>query len=289
MIRKTSLATAVVLVAVVANSLAADEPQEERADGTKGHYAEVNGIKMYYEIDGEGEPLVLLHGFLGSGTFWESYKEHFATHYKLIIPDLRGHGRSTNPTSKFTHRLAALDVYALLDELKIGKFRAMGISSGGNILLHMATQQPERLESMVLIFATTYHSQEARENIRNLSFDKMPEQLRKDVIKWHKRGDDQIRELFAQFQQFVDRYDDMNFTPPYLSTIKARTFIVHADRDEFVPISAPIDMYRNIPTSYLWIVPNGKHAVPEGKFKGELTEKSLEFLKGEWESNNAPK
>ncbi|MHB0960495.1 MAG: alpha/beta fold hydrolase [Pirellulaceae bacterium] len=68
----------------------------------------------------------------------------------MIIPDLRGHGRSTNPTNKFTHRQSALDVCALLDELKIDKFGGMGISTGGMTLIHMATQQPERAEAIVL-------------------------------------------------------------------------------------------------------------------------------------------
>ena len=258
------------------------EPQR-----TEGHFAEVNGIRMYYETYGEGEPLILLHGFFGSGATWKSYIDEFAKHFKLIIPDLRGHGRSTNPTREFIHRQAALDVYALLDELKIEKFRAMGISSGGNVLLHMATQQPERADAIVLIFAMSYHSDEARENIRQWTMEEVPDKRKRDLRERHKRGNDQIQALITQFYKIAERYDDMNFTPPYLATIKARTFIVHADRDKYVPISMPIEMYRNISKSYLWIVPNGKHAVPEGKFKTDLIEKSMEFLKGEWEPDMA--
>ena len=75
----------------------------------------VNEMQMYYEIYGEGSPLVLPHGFTQTGAFWQPYIAALAEHFKLIVPDLRGHGRSTNPTHPFTHRQAALNIFALLD------------------------------------------------------------------------------------------------------------------------------------------------------------------------------
>jgi pimeloyl-ACP methyl ester carboxylesterase len=97
----------------------------------EGHMASVNGMEMYYEIHGDGPPLVLLHGFFGwSGTF-EQHIPELAPHFRIIAIDLRGHGRSTNPAGQFTHRQAALDVYALLDQLGIDRFKGFGFSSGG--------------------------------------------------------------------------------------------------------------------------------------------------------------
>jgi pimeloyl-ACP methyl ester carboxylesterase len=284
-VKRLVIALAISWITFIGSVCLAQEKAVVEEQKTKGQFAEVNGIRMYYETHGEGEPLILLHGFFGSGTTWESYVDELAKHFRLIIPDLRGHGRSTNPAKEFTHRQAALDVYALLDELKIEKFKAMGISSGGNILLHMATQQPERADAIVLIFAMSYHSDEARENIRQWTMEEVPDKRKRDLRERHKGGSDQIHALIAQFYKIAERYDDMNFTPPYLATINARTFIVHAERDKYIPISVPVEMYRNIPTSYLWVVPNGKHAVPEGKFKTTLIEKSMEFLNGEWESD----
>lgn len=69
--------------------------------------------------------------------------------------------------------------------------------------------------------------------------------------KIHQRGDEQIRELQQQFHIFKDSYDDMNFTPLYLSTIAARTLIVHGDRDPFFPVEIALEMYRSIPGAYL--------------------------------------
>ena len=63
----------------------------------------------------------------------------------------------------------------------------------------------------------------------------------------HERGDEQIRSLREQFNAFKDSYNDMNFTSPYLSTVTARTFIIHGDRDQFFPIEIPMKMYMSIP------------------------------------------
>lgn len=112
---------------------------------TGGHAASVNGIEMYYEVSGNGPPLVLLHGFGGLGQNWNSIRGEYTNAYHVIVPDLRGHGRSTNPTNQFRHRQSALYVYALPDHLGIRRFKAMGISTGGMALIHMATQQPTRV------------------------------------------------------------------------------------------------------------------------------------------------
>lgn len=271
-----------VLIAAVAftfpvESVLAQEP-------VQGQTASVNGMQMYYETHGQGDPLVLLHGFTGTGQSWNGFIDEFAAHYRLIIPDLRGHGRSTNPTGRFTHRQSALDIFALLDQLGIDKFKAMGTSTGGMTLTHMATQQPARVEAMVLIGSTIYFPEQARAIMRQTSPETASPERWDHLRRNHKHGDDQIRALLTQFNNFKDSYDDMNFTPPYLSTITARTLIMHGDRDRFFPVSIPVEMYGAIPDSYLWIVPNGGHQPNYGKWLPVFTRIALEFLRGDWES-----
>ena len=70
----------------------------------------------------------------------------------------------------------------------------------------------------------------------------------------------------------------MTFTPTYLATIRARTLIVHGDRDEFFPVSIPIEMYRSIPNSSLWIVPEGGHVPIFGETRAEFVRIALKFL-----------
>jgi len=220
----------------------------------EGHLASVNGIEMYYETHGQGSPLVLLHGFTGCTQVWSSHIGEFAKHYRTIAIDLRGHGWSTNPAGEFTHRQAALDVFALMDHLRIDRFKAMGFSSGGMTLIHMATQQPARVEAMVLIGAPSYWPEQCRALCRQSKDEGWWDWA--ELRQGHVHGEEQIRALLTQFHNFADSYDDMNFTPPYLSTISARTLIVHGDRDVFFPVSIPVEMCRAIPYSYLWIVPN---------------------------------
>jgi len=250
----------------------------------QGQTASVNGMQMYYEIHGQGDPLVLLHGFTGTSGSWRNFVDDFSEHYRLIIPDLRGHGRSTNPTGRFTHRQSALDVFALLDQLGIEKFKAMGSSTGGMTLIHMATQQPERVEAMILIGATIYFPEQARVIMRQTSPETASPERWENMRRNHQHGDDQIRALLNQFNNFKDSYDDMNFTAPYLSTITAKTLIVHGDRDRFFPVSIPAQMYEAIPDSYLWIVPNGGHGPVGGENAPVFTRIALEFLRGDWES-----
>src|SRR3954463_1863373 len=128
---------------------------------SRGHVVHIKNIEMYYEEHGVGQPLLLLHGFGGSAQNWYPFIDDLSEHYRLILVDLRGHGYSTNPKNEFSHREAANDVFLLLDQLGIEQFSAMGISSGGMTLLHMATNQPERIDSMVLS-ATTHFPDQAR-------------------------------------------------------------------------------------------------------------------------------
>jgi pimeloyl-ACP methyl ester carboxylesterase len=239
-------------------------------------------MEMYYEIHGEGEPLVMLHGFTGSSQGWKNLLSYFTGDYKVIVPDLRGHGRSTNPSGEFTHRQSALDVYALLDHLGIDKFKGIGSSTGGMTLLHMATSQPERVESMVLIGATIYFPGQAREIMRGTDPYDISEGRMEYMRRTHKHGEAQIRELLREFNAFKDSYDDMNFTPPFLSTIQARTMIVHGDRDKFFPVKIPLQMYESIPNSFLWIVPNGGHGPVGGPWREVFGRTALEFLNDEW-------
>ncbi len=246
-----------------------------------GRTLRVNDIEMYVELRGTGEPLVLLHGFSQCGSTWGPVADLLAEQYQLIIPDLRGHGRSTNPSGGFTHRQSAIDVYALLDQLGVKRFKAMGISTGGMTLLHMAIQQRDRIDAMVLIGATSYFPEEARAIMRQAASDSLAPEKRQNYSEWRAcavRGDPQVRDLVTQFGRFKDSYDDMNLTPPLLGSIRARTLIVHGDRDEFFPVNIPVEMYRAIPGAALWIVPNGGHVPILGRHLREFQAAALAFL-----------
>ena len=243
-----------------------------------GHTVQIKDVEIYFEEYGAGKPLVLLHGFGGCVQNWYPFTDKLSKNYRLIVVDLRGHGYSTNPGNKFTHREAAGDVFLLLEKLGIGNFSAMGMSTGGMTLLHMATSQPARIDTMVLISATSYFPDEARAIMRRASFDTMPQQVKDMYRECAKRGDAQIRQLIAQFNTLSENYDDMNFTEKSLSLITSRTLIIHGDRDNFFPIDIPESMHRSIPDSELWIIPGGEH-VPVYDTTVSFLATALRFLK----------
>jgi pimeloyl-ACP methyl ester carboxylesterase len=236
---------------------------------------------MYYETEGTGEPLLLLHGGGGCQEHWAlAGGEQFAREYKLIKPDARGHGRSSNPVRTISHRQCAVDMLALLDHLGIRRCRAIGMSMGGNILLHMATQQPERIEAMVVVSATMYFPEKARKIMAAVpAAAEQPPSEWETMRKRHKLGDEQIVALWDWQRGMKDSYDDMNFTPPTLAKITAPTLIVYGDRDFLYPMEMAVEMYRSIPKSALWIVPNGGHGPIFFEAAEQFARTSLEFLR----------
>jgi pimeloyl-ACP methyl ester carboxylesterase len=223
--------------------------------------ATVEGMELHYTVQGQGQPLVLLHGFTGAGSDWRHVfdLDALARRYQLIIPDLRGHGRSNNPSGAFTMRQCATDVLALLDTLRIERFRAIGMSLGGNVLLHIATRVPQRVERMVGVSCTPYYPAEARRIMAMMDEAHRTEAEWAEMRAKHVLGDEQIRALWRHARGFADSYDDMCFTPPHLATITAHTLIVYGDRDPLYPVELGLQLYRAIPHSRLWVVPNGGH------------------------------
>lgn len=240
---------------------------------------DVNGFQLYYEERGDGEPLLLLHGGTGIGADWKLvFTGGDPDGFHVIVPDLRGHGRSTNPSRAFTFRQAAKDMFALLDRLGIQRVKAIGLSMGAKTLLHMATEQPGRIDAMVLVSATPYFPAQVRAAMAQLSVDAFSDAEWATQRQRHVRGDDQIRMLYEQMRGLKDSHDDMAFTPPLLATIAARTLIVHGDRDPLYPVELAMEMYRSIPSSALWVVPNGGHGPIFGTLAAPFVETALAHL-----------
>jgi pimeloyl-ACP methyl ester carboxylesterase len=249
---------------------------------TPGQSLKVNGIELYYERQGAGEPLLLLHGGSGCHENWVyAGRDQLVREYCLILPDARGHGRSTNPAKTITHRQCALDTLALLDHLAIKKCKAIGISMGANILLHVATSQPGRVEAMVLVSPAMYFPEQARAVMRQIPVENQPASEWDTMRKRHKLGDEQIKAIWEWSRGMADSYDDMNFTPPSLSRISASTLIVYGDRDVLYPVEMAVEMYRTIPRSALWIVPNGGHGPVFFDAAAQFAQTSLAFFRGQ--------
>jgi pimeloyl-ACP methyl ester carboxylesterase len=279
--------------------------------GSSGRIEILNGAPIYFEVHGSGEPLLLLHGFSGCSQDWSAFvrmqTQSAGAEFQLTIPDMRGHGRSFLPRegvltgregaqshsvssgqaglgvplefSVWRHDEAAADMFALVDHLGIKAFSGLGISGGGNVLLHMATKQPERVKAMVLVSATSYFPAQARPIMRAYP-DNLPAAERENLRRRHPGGDTQFEAILASTKAFADSYDDMNFTPPYLGRITARTLIVQGDRDPLYPVEISVEMARAIPRSGLWIVPIAGHGPVLGQRWPEFLKTAAAFLQG---------
>jgi len=169
-----------------------------------GRTETLNEVQIYFERLGTGEALLLLHGFSGSGQDWIPSAAEWGPGFELILPDLRGHGRSTVLSKPFRHQDAAADIFALLDHLQIGSCKGVGISGGGNVLLHLATSQPQRIEAMVLVSATPYFPLQAR-SIMNQYGGSLTAEQRQFLVRRHSGGEAQVRALLAGVVGVVDR------------------------------------------------------------------------------------
>lgn len=239
-----------------------------------GHVIHINGIDLHYVDRGKGEPLLLVHGFGSCAARWGSTADALAQDYRLIIPDLRGHGWSTDPATSFSTLRSSEDISALLNSLGLRRVRAIGLSMGGMVLLHLATREPDRISSMVLVGSASQLPDQARAIARGTTMQTARDLYRSCAV----HGEDQIRGMINRLRSVANDTDDINFSAAQLHTISARTLIVQGDRDNLFPVETALKMYRGIPNSELWVVPGGGHVPILGDRKPEFLRVTREFL-----------
>jgi len=243
----------------------------------EGYILSVNGIKMYFEIHGEGEPLLLIHG--GTG-FIESFAPQLialSQHFKVIAPDSRAHGRTTDSEQPLGYALMANDKVALLNYLNIEQSDIVGWSDGGIIGLEMAINHTGYTNRVVTI-GTNYHTDglfpEIMEAIRSLTADQWPAETR-EFYKANAPDPD-------RWPVFLDKVRDMWFTQPNysdndLKNIQTPFLIIAGEEEEFIPESHTRKMAELMPNSKLSLIPEGTHNVPLEK-PDEINGAILNFL-----------
>ena len=125
--------------------------QAAQADQRQGAYADINGARIFYQVAGQGTPLLLIHGFPLSGQLYQGQLAGLSKYFTVITPDLRGFGKSQAPDENGSIETYAHDMLALLDQLGIQNAIIGGHSMGGQITLEMYKEQPGRFAGMLLI------------------------------------------------------------------------------------------------------------------------------------------
>jgi len=195
-----------------------------------GNYAHANGVKLYYETHGEGTSLLLLHPFARSHEAWDPWIDQLSEHYHVIVPDLRGHGRSTNPSQKYTHHKAARDLLSLMNQLEITEVKAIGAGAGGLALMKAARMEPSRINCMIIAAPGFFNAPESKVPT---SFESASKEWLNHMTANHARGDDQIKTLIRQYNSFEMPYKSGYLKPGDLSRIQCPTLIIHDDQKRF--------------------------------------------------------
>lgn len=239
-----------------------------------------DGSELFFEDAGSGPALLLLHGLTGThDDFLHALDvSSLRNDWRVIAPDARGHGRSTNPTGHFSIRTCAADVIALLAHLELDSVCAIGASLGAKTLLHVAVQAPQAVSAMVLVSATPRFPEPTRDLFRQAAAAAHSEDEWAAMRLKHPRGDAQIEALWRMPRQLADDPSDMTFSAHDLSTIRARSLVVSGDRDPLYPVELAVELYRGLPGSALYVVPEGGHLPIFSEARAAFESRALEWL-----------
>ena len=218
-------------------------------------YAPVNGIRIWYAEFGHGAPVLLVHGGLANSRWWSNQVRFLMPHYRVIVMDSRGHGRSTRNAQPYGYDLMASDVIGLLDDLHIRKVALVGWSDGAIIGLDIAMHHPERL-SKLFAFAANYDPTGVA--------DASKSPVATAYIREAGREYAQISPTPTQYSAFLAAITNMWNTQPHwtraeLAKITVPTWIVDSDHDEMVTHDQPRTMADWIPDAGLLILPDVSH------------------------------
>ena len=234
--------------------------------------ATLNGVNIYYEMYGKGKPLFLLHGFTQSSKSWHPFIDDYANEFEVYLIDLKGHGQSGQFKEKLSIKAAAEDLDALIKHLKLQSIHAIGFSYGGDVLFQLSLLHPGVIESMISIGACgTWNAKDFPQWVDYLS-SKNVENL--PWMKEQQTSDEQIRSILDQTINYAVSVSDDE-----MKTINAKTLFVLGDHDDSVPLECIARARKNLPNSFLWILPNTGHSAHKDKNKTEFVNVSKEFFK----------
>ena len=220
-------------------------------------YAPVNGIRMFYAVFGRGEPMLLLHGGLANSNYWGDVIPILVrNHFKVVVADSRGHGRSTRSAEPYSYELMASDILALLNYLKLTRVNLVGWSDGGIIGLVIGMQHPERLRRLFAYGANSAPSGVRPDIDSNPTFTNYVQRTRKEYSELSPTPGDYDKFL-AQIQAMWAQQP--NFAAAQLQRITVPTAIADGAHDEAIKREHTEYLARTIPAATLIILPDVSH------------------------------
>ena len=241
------------------------------ATSGQGKRADVGDVTLYYEEQGTGDAVLLLHGGIMDHQSWGNQIPVLAEHFRVIAPDTRGHGRSTDSEEPFRYATFAQDMVALLRQLGIERTHVVGFSDGGCTGLILGVEHSELLNRLVLIgtpYNTSNYPEGTVEQFAAFTPEMLSEMATPELSEVVAKAQAQYETQEAWKAYWRKLVNDMwtrepAFTLEYLRSVKVRTLIVHAENETFYDRKHSEDMARAIPEADLTIIPGATHTSPQ--------------------------
>jgi pimeloyl-ACP methyl ester carboxylesterase len=232
-------------------------------------FAEVNDICMYYEEEGEGEPLLLLHGALGAvdpavTSGWVTLRPSLAARYRTFSLEHRGHGRTDNPAGRLSYAQMASDIAAFIEQLNLTPTHLAGFSDGATLGLVLGMTRPALLRSLVCVGANYRMDDHLRQGMEFFDAGALERESPEFAAELARRHDGHHhsgywRELVGQVRANVEA--ELNWTEANLSRIPVPTLLIMGEADFALSLQQMLEMRRNIPNAEMLIL---NHAGMDG-------------------------
>jgi pimeloyl-ACP methyl ester carboxylesterase len=235
-----------------------------------GQYIHANGLEIYYEEHGQGEPLILLHGGTNTSSFWNLHIPYFSPHFRVITPDSRGHGRTVNPARELSYSTMADDLAAFIQALGLEKPFIFGYSDGGQTALDLGMRYPNLAKALVIGGAWYRFSEEYQNALKNAGYEG-PRLVNYEKIKKNAPPDwiERLQEAHpdpdpAYYRTLLEGISTMWWTPldygdEDFQRIIAPALIIMGERDEMIPLEEAYEMADLIPRGELAVIPGASH------------------------------
>lgn len=224
-------------------------------------YVTANGIETYYEVYGEGDPLLLMHGGFGNAPSMAPMARVLSRRYRVYLPERRGHGH-TPDIGEITYELMAEDMAGFMAAMGIERANLVGYSDGAIICIYLGMHHPEVIEKMIPI-SGNYHWNGLSERMRGVFEKSTPEgfaQALGDLVTYYNEvspdGAEHFPVVFGKLQRLF--LTEPNLMLEDLSSIKAPTLVLAADGD-LMTIEHTVALHKAIPGSQLCIIPGANH------------------------------
>ncbi len=219
-------------------------------------YTELNGIRTWYDEQGAGETLVLLHpGGVDSGAFGPNL-EALTSRFRVFLPERRGHGHTPDAEGSYSYELMADDTIRFLEQIVGSSTRLLGMSDGAIVALMVALKRPDLVERLICV-AGVFNNDGWAEGVTD-PIDEPPEFM---IASYEKFSPDGIEHLPVVLKKLNEMHSNgPKLTPKDLQKISSRTLVMIGDDDEVI-LEHAIDFYRNLPKGELAVVPGTSHGL----------------------------